>query len=327
MTFEVPYLEKHRPKYLDDILAQDGIVSSVRNMMTNINEFPHVLCSGPPGIGKTTLVEAFAREVYKEFGEEAWDDIVCQVNASEERKMETVRERIMIYCRTATPRYDVTRKMVILEEFDYFLKPSQGALRRPMEQYATNVIFVITCNYPRRIISPIRSRCVPFAFKKPKPEHIAEYLSRVATKESIVIEKPALDLLANNAYGDFRPALLAMQSSIQEVGDKRIVLAQRVLEVHNFLTEESVENIMELVLTKKLKEASELTEQYLASGVSSEMILSSLYNVVRKRELFLDEKKGPPMLREFVEAAKYVENTAIPEAIFDSLYVSIGQLG
>lgn len=327
MIFEVPYLEKHRPRYLDDILAQDGIISSTKNMMRNINEFPHVQCSGPPGIGKSTYVEALAREIYKEFGENAWEDIVCEINASEERKMETVRNKILTYCRTALTRHNVARKMVILEEFDSFVGLAQNALRRPMELYAGNVIFVITCNYPRKIIPAIRSRCVQFSFRKPQPKHIAEYLTRVATKESIVVEKSALDLIANNSYGDFRPALLAMQSSVQEVAGKRVVLADRVLEVHNFLTQESIEQVMELALEKQIKEASELTESYLASGASPELILSSLYNVLRKKELFLDEEKGPLLLREFVEAAKYVENTAIPEAIFDSLYVGIGQLG
>lgn len=326
MTFETPYLEKHRPTCLDDILAQDGIISSTKNMLTNINAFPHILCSGSSGIGKSTYAQALAREVYKEFGEYAWEDIVCEINASEERKMETVRNKILTYCRTAAARYDVARKMVILEEFDSFLGTAQHALRRPMELYAGNVIFVITCNYPRKIIPAIRSRCVRFSFKKPKPEHIVEYLTRVAAKESIVIEKAALHLIANNAYGDFRPALLVMQSSIQDVAGKRVVLANRVLEVHNFLTEESIEQIMELVFTKKIKEASELTEQYLASGVSPELILTSLYKVLRNKDLFMNEKTGPSMLREFVEAAKYIENTAIPEAIFDSLYVGIGGL-
>jgi DNA polymerase III delta prime subunit len=213
--------------------------------------------------------------------------------------------------------------MVILEEFDYFLGASQGALRRPMEQYATNVIFVITCNYPRKIIPAIRSRCTQFKFKKPQPEHIATYLTRVAAKERVIIEKPALDLIANNSDGDFRPALLAMQSSIQEVAGKRVVLAQRVLEVHNFITEESVEKLMGLSIEKKIQEVSALTEQYLISGVTSEMLLSSLYQSARKRNLFYDVKKGPALLHEFVEAAKYVENTAIPEAIFDSLYMGI----
>jgi replication factor C small subunit len=199
MTLSLPYLEKHRPRYLDDIIGQDSIVSATKEMLPNIFEFPHVQCSGSPGIGKSTWVEALKRAVYGKFGEDAIHEIVCEINASEERKIDTVRDKILTYCKIATPRYDIPRKMVVLEEFDSFLGTSQSALRRPMELYSPNVIFIITCNYPRKIIPAIRSRCAQFRFHKPKPEHIAEYITRVAAKESIIVEKPALDLISKNS--------------------------------------------------------------------------------------------------------------------------------
>jgi replication factor C small subunit len=307
---------------LDDIIGQNHIISATKELLLNVHEFPHILASGAPGIGKTTYAQALARALY---GDDYYD-IILEINASEERRLETVRDRILRYCETAMSRYDVPRKMVILEEFDSFLGAGQHALRRPMEQFAASTIFVLTCNYPKKIISPIRSRCAQFAFRKPDSADISTYLAMVCAKEGIIIERDALTLLAENAFGDFRPALLNLQCSVQHVKEKRVVTKQRVLEVNKFLTAESVQNILNFTLSGKVEEASSKTEEYLASGVTADTILKSLYTYAQQKGIFNDKKKGLPVLQEFVEASKYLEGTAIPEAVFDSLFIGVANI-
>ena len=320
-----PLLEKYRPKVFGDIVGHDHIITSLQEMLTNIYEFPHVLFHGAQGTGKTTMMEALAREIYKDAGD--WEDIVLAINASEERNLDTVRNKIMKYCKTASTFYDVPRKMVILEEADHFNILSQPALRRPMETFSRTTIFGLTCNYTRKIIPPLRSRCAMYRFVAATPEHIKTFITRVAGKEDISIEGDALELIALNAYGDFRTGLMAMQMATQRTTEgSRHLTAERLIELLNYITQESIDEIMRLTQESKTVEAVELADSYLASGVLPEMMLDAFYKYCRNKGIFQREEVGVQAIKLFVDTSKDISTSIIPAIAIDYLLMSLGKL-
>lgn len=316
----VPFLEKHRPTKFDDIVGQRHIISSLQEMLKSIEEFPHCVFYGPPGIGKTTVAGALANAIYGP----SWPNIVQEINASEERSLDTVRNKIIAYCRTQLPIDDVARKMVILEEADHFDVRSQPALRRPMEQFSENTIFILTCNNPRKIIPAILSRCAVFKFEEPISEEIGMYVSRVAEAEGVEIDLDAFDMLVSNSHNDYRRALMLFQPAIQLVDGVRKITAERLTDVFNFIDEDSIREAFNLLFEHKTKEAIDLLDSYLVSGVPADVIVEHLYGYCKKLDLFL-EGCGIELMKVFSEVSSTISDSAIPSIVLSYLAVAIGK--
>jgi replication factor C small subunit len=200
------WIEKYRPRRLDDIVGQDPIVERLSSYVER-NDLPHLLFSGQAGIGKSTAALAIARELY---GED-WQEHFLELNASDQRGIDVVRERIKSFARSSFGGHDY--RIIFLDEADSLTSDAQSALRRTMEQFSNNVRFVLSCNYSSQIIDPIQSRCAVFRFAPLGDDAIAEQLRIIADEEDIEVTDDGIDALIYAADGDMRKAINGLQAA------------------------------------------------------------------------------------------------------------------
>lgn len=210
----LPWVEKYRPKRLQDLVYQD----KVRDMLqayVHKPHLPHLLFYGPPGTGKTSAILAYASNLY---GPDYRQERVYELNASHERDINTIREKVKAFANifvTSHPSKEYpcpAYKIIILDEADAMTAEAQRALRRIMETTTQQTRFCLICNYASKIIDPIASRCTPMRFKPIPPSVMAKRLSAICKREAFQLNTSALHTLLTFSGGDFRIALNIMQS-------------------------------------------------------------------------------------------------------------------
>ena len=159
MTNSGIWTEKYRPNYFSNLVGQDEIVKRIQALTNSLN-IPHLLFAGPPGTGKSTLALIIVKELYGN----NWRENYLELNASDERGIQIVREKVKNFARTKSLG-NVPFKIIFLDEADALTPEAQQALRRTMENYSSTCRFVLSCNYSSKIIDPIQSRCALFRFK------------------------------------------------------------------------------------------------------------------------------------------------------------------
>ena len=176
---ELMWVEKYRPKKLNEIVGLKHIVKSMQAFLKNPKTMPHLLLAGIPGTGKTTMALCIAREL---FGEN-WKTFTLELNASDERGINTVRDRIKGFSRYSRASFgNVPFALIVLDESDQMTRPAQTALRRIMETSSRTSRFILICNYSNKIIEPIQSRCAIFRFSKLNEKAMVEHIKNIATK-------------------------------------------------------------------------------------------------------------------------------------------------
>lgn len=200
------WIERYRPRSLDDIKGQDEIVERLRRYVEE-DDLPNMLFAGPSGVGKTTASIAIARELY---GDD-WQTNFLELNASDDRGIDVVRGRIKDFARASFGGYDY--RIVFLDEADSLTNDAQSALRRTMEQFSGQTRFILSCNYSSRIIDPIQSRCAVFRFRPLPEEAIQELVLEIAEDQSIELEPEGIDAITYVADGDMRRAINALQAA------------------------------------------------------------------------------------------------------------------
>jgi len=270
-NFEI-WVEKYRPRTLDEVVGQDEVIQRLKGYVERKN-IPHLLFSGPPGTGKTATAIALARDL---FGEN-WRDNFIEMNASDERGIDVVRHKIKEFARTA-PIGDAPFKIIFLDEADALTADAQAALRRTMEMYSKSCRFILSCNYVSRIIEPIQSRCAVFKFRPVPKEAMKKRLMEICEKEGVKITEDGLEALIYISGGDFRKAINALQGAAA-IGE--VVDAETIYQITATARPEEMSELIQTALKGNFMEAREILDRLMVEyGMSGEDIVSQLFREI-----------------------------------------------
>jgi replication factor C small subunit len=200
------WTEKYRPKKFEEVVGQDDIIKKVQNLSKALN-IPHMLFAGPAGTGKSTLALIVVKEL---FGVH-WKENYLELNASDERGIDIVRQKVKDFARTKSMG-SVPFKVIFLDEADALTKEAQQALRRTMENFTSTCRFIMSCNYSSKIIDPIQSRCVVFRFKLLEKKDIEKRIKIITEKEKLQIDEKTIEKLYESSEGDCRKVINLMQA-------------------------------------------------------------------------------------------------------------------
>jgi len=291
----VPWIEKYRPRCVDDVSYQDEIVSVLKKVISNTSgEFPNFLFYGPPGTGKTSTILAAAREL---FGPELMKTRVLELNSSDERGINVIREKVKTFSQFTASGHRTDGKpcppfkLVILDEADSMTSAAQAALRRTMEKESKTTRFCLICNYISRIIEPITSRCSKFRFKPLSRDILMQRLEFICTQEKVNFEKAALETAVTCSEGDLRKAITYLQCVARLKINERIT-SEDVLEIAGVLKDKVIEKIIDTCSTGSFERVEECVQELIYDGFSCVQVITQMHDMLMERADIKDSKKA-----------------------------------
>ena len=268
------WVEKYRPSKLSEIVNQKEIIGSLEALIKDPTDMPHLMFSGSAGVGKTTTALCISRQILGEYAK----DYTLELNASDERGIGMVREKVKKFSRFAG-MVDVPFKIIILDEADEMTSDAQTALRRIIEDTAKYCRFILIANNISKIIDPIQSRCATFKFTSIPEEDVINHLENISKKEKVKSDKKGLKAIYDYSEGDLRHAINLMQAtaSIGEISEENVKSSAGLTKTSD------VDIVLKMALSGKIVDAREkmieLTKVY---GMSESDFLKYLNSAVFK---------------------------------------------
>jgi replication factor C small subunit len=284
------WVEKYRPKRIEQIVNQKDIIISLKNLIKKPNEIPHLLFAGPAGVGKTTTAICLSMEL---LGEE-WKRDTLELNASDERGIKMVRERVKEFAAVIklpsgtnekgeySNKNEKPYRIIILDEADEMTSEAQTALRRIIEDSSKTTRFIIICNYLSQIIEPIQSRCAIFHFTRLEEEDILEYLRMICKQENIDFQEEALSKIYRFTEGDLRHSINILQtaSGYGKVSIKNVTSAM------GLSGKAKVGEVIQLAFTGKFNDArTKLLELLYVYSLSATDFLKYAYQEIKNMDI------------------------------------------
>ena len=245
----VMWVEKYRPKKISDLVNQKEIMGSLNALLKNQSEMPHLLFSGSAGVGKTSTAICISRDILGKH----WQDYSLELNASDERGIGMVREKVKKFSRFAGLDTEIPFKIIILDEADEMTSDAQTALRRIIEDTAKYCRFILIANNLSKIIEPIQSRCVVFKFTRISNKEISSQLKFIAQKEKIKADEKGLETICDYVNGDIRHAINILQAA----ASRGSIDVSGVKSVIGLTKTKDVQDVLKLALAGKVSDARE----------------------------------------------------------------------
>ncbi len=290
----LPWSEKYRPSQMSEIVYHDKIIRIMNNYLKN-DDLPHILFYGISGTGKTSTIISFAKEYYGE----NFDDMVLVLNSSEERGINTVRNKICQFVITNGTKQQ-KYKLVVLDEIDEMTVDAQSILRKIIERYIKSVRFCFICNYLKKISPAIQSRCVIFRFNPIPYNYICKYVNKICVNENIDMSDKAMELIIEKSGGDMRKLLNIIQSlwmyknninskiihtinqTIEPIikNNKITICEEYVSKLLSCITTLKILEILQYIQNNNLTKSCTYVTNIINNDISLNEVIMSIYNIL-----------------------------------------------
>ncbi|KAF7549062.1 hypothetical protein G7Z17_g6665 [Cylindrodendrum hubeiense] len=282
-SFELPWVEKYRPVFLDDVVGNTETIERLK-IIAKEGNMPHVIISGMPGIGKTTSVLCLARQLLGDSYKEA----VLELNASDERGIDVVRNRIKGFAQKKVTLPPGRQKLIILDEADSMTSGAQQALRRTMEIYSNTTRFAFACNQSNKIIEPLQSRCAILRYAKLTDAQVVKRLLQIIEAEKVEYSDDGLAALVFSAEGDMRQAINNLQSTFAGF---EFVSGDNVFKVVDSPHPIKVQAMLKACYEGNVDSALDTLRELWDLGYSSHDIISTMFKVTKTIPTLSEQSK------------------------------------
>ena len=278
------WTEKYRPQSLDEIVNQVEIVSRFKNFVNEKN-MPHLLLVGPAGVGKTTSILALAKDLYGP----SYRSFILELNASDERGIGVIRDKVKNFARTAAIASPVSFKILIMDEADHLTGDAQHALRRTMEIYTKTCRFCLLGNYSENIIDPIQSRCSVFRFSPLEEDDLKGHIEDIAKRESLDIVEEGIDAIYQASNGDVRKSINLLQAA---AANKQNIDDVAIYNLLGNVSPEAIKNMLNTALGGNFLDSRELLRELLINqGVAPADIIRNVYREIMRSSSLSERMK------------------------------------